>query len=72
MTAHVRLVIDEREGALTAPRSALKRRDGRQYLMVHRAGEWVEQDVTTGWRSDSAVEILSGVQAGDRIALNTK
>jgi hypothetical protein len=32
----------------------------------------VEQDVTTGWRSDSAVEILSGVQAGDRIALNTK
>jgi macrolide-specific efflux system membrane fusion protein len=53
MTAHVRLVIDEREGALTAPRSALKRRDGRQYLMVHRAGEWVEQDVTTGWRSES-------------------
>jgi macrolide-specific efflux system membrane fusion protein len=72
MTAHVRLVIDEREGALTAPRSALKRRDGRQYLLVQRAGEWVEQDVTTGWRSDSAVEILSGVQAGDRIALNTK
>jgi RND family efflux transporter MFP subunit len=72
MTAHVRLVIAERDNALTAPRNALKRRDGRQYLLVQRGDEWVEQDVRTGWRSDSAVEILSGVQAGDRIALNTK
>jgi macrolide-specific efflux system membrane fusion protein len=72
MTAHVRLVIAERDNALTAPRNALKRRDGRQYLLVQRGDEWVEQDVRTGWRSDSAVEILSGVKAGDRIALNTK
>ncbi len=72
MTAHVRLVIAERDNALTAPRNALKRRDGRQYLLVQRGGKWVEQDVRTGWRSDSRVEILSGVQAGDRIALNTK
>jgi RND family efflux transporter MFP subunit len=72
MTAHVRLVIAEREGALTAPRAALKRRDGQQYLLVQRDGEWMEQNVRTGWRSDSAVEILSGVEAGDRIALNVK
>jgi macrolide-specific efflux system membrane fusion protein len=72
MTAHVRLVIAEREGALTAPRAALKRRDGQQYLLVQRDGEWVEQNVRTGWRSDSAVEILNGVKAGDRIALNVK
>jgi RND family efflux transporter MFP subunit len=72
MTAHVRLVIAERDDALTAPRNALKRRDGRQYLLVQRGGEWVEQDVRTGWRSNSAVEILSGVEAGDRIALNVK
>ena len=72
MTAHVRLVIAERDNALIAPRNALKRRDGRQYLLVQRGGEWVEQDVRTGWRSDSTVEILSGVQAGERIALNSK
>ena len=72
MTAHVRLVIAERDNALTAPRSALKRRDGRQYLLVQRGEEWVEQNVSTGWRSDREVEILSGVQAGDRVALNAK
>jgi macrolide-specific efflux system membrane fusion protein len=72
MTAHVRLVIAQRDNALTAPRNALKRRDGRQYLLVQREGAWVEQDVRTGWRSDNAVEILSGVEAGDLIALNTK
>ena len=72
MTAHARLVIAERDGALTAPRNALKRRDGRQFLLVQRGEEWVEQFVSTGWRSDSAVEILSGVEAGDRIALNIK
>jgi RND family efflux transporter MFP subunit len=72
MTAHVRLVIEERDNALTAPRGAIKRRDGRQYLVVQRGEEWVEQDIRTGWRSDSEVEILDGVRAGDRVELNTR
>ncbi len=65
MTAHVRLVVAERDGVLTAPRMALKRADGRQYVMVERAGEWVEQDVSTGWRSENSIEILNGLRAGD-------
>ena len=72
MTAHVRLVVAEREGALTAPRNALKRRDGRQFVVVQRAGQWVETDVRTGWRSQNAVEILSGVDPGDVVELNPK
>jgi RND family efflux transporter MFP subunit len=72
MTAHVRLVVAERELALTAPRNALKRRDGRQFVVVERAGEWVETDVSTGWRSESAVEILSGVSKGDVVELNPR
>ena len=72
MTAHVRLVVAEREDALTAPRNALKRRDGRQFVVVERAGEWVETDVRTGWRSESAVEILSGVSQGDVVELNPR
>jgi RND family efflux transporter MFP subunit len=71
MTAHVRIVIDEREDVLTAPRAAIKRRDGRQYVLLQRDGEWVEQDVRTGWRSDSRVELLSGALAGDVVEINT-
>ncbi len=72
MTAHVQLVVAEREGALTAPRNALIRRDGRQFVMVERDGEWVEAGVRTGWRSENKVEILSGVSQGDVIELNPK
>jgi RND family efflux transporter MFP subunit len=70
MTAHVQLVVAEREGALTAPRNALIRRDGRQFVVVERNGDWVEAGVRTGWRSESRVEILSGVSRGDVIELN--
>ena len=70
MTAHVQLVVNERGDALTAPRNALIRRDGRQYVMVERDGEWIESGVKTGWRSESKVEILSGVRQGDVIQLN--
>ncbi len=72
MTAHVRLLIDRRDDALTAPRGALRRRDGRQIVVVERAGRWVEQEVATGWRSDSSVEILSGLEAGETLELNPK
>ncbi len=72
MTAHVRIVVEEREDVLTAPRAAIKRTVGRQYVMVQRGGQWAEQDVRTGWRSEAAVEILSGVQAGEVLELNAR
>jgi RND family efflux transporter MFP subunit len=72
MTAHVRIVVDEREQVLTAPRATIKRNTGRQYVVVQRGGEWLEQDVRTGWRSDTAVEFLSGVREGDVLELNPR
>ena len=70
--AHVRIVVDEREQVLTAPRATIKRNTGRQYVVVQRGGEWLEQDVRTGWRSDTAVEFLSGVREGDVLELNPR
>jgi len=72
MTAHVRIVIDEREDALTAPRAAIKRSSGRQYVLLQRDGLWVEQEVRTGWRSESSVELLAGVSEGDVLELNAR
>jgi RND family efflux transporter MFP subunit len=72
MTAHVRIVVDEREQVLTAPRATIKRNTGRQYVVVQRGGQWLEQDVRTGWRSDTAVEFLSGVREGDVLELNPR
>jgi RND family efflux transporter MFP subunit len=69
MTAHLRLVVAEREDALTVPRSALIRRDGRQFVWVQGEDGWVETSVRTGWRSESIVEILAGVSQDDVIEL---
>jgi len=72
MTAHVRIVVDEQRDALTVPRATIKRRDGRQYVLMQRDGDWIEQAVRTGWRSQNSVEILSGVSKGDVLELNTQ
>jgi RND family efflux transporter MFP subunit len=69
MTAHLRLVVAEREDVLTVPRSALIRRDGRQFVWVQSEDGWVETSVSTGWRSESTVEILAGVSQDDVIQL---
>jgi RND family efflux transporter MFP subunit len=72
MTAHVRIVVDERDAVLMAPRTTIKRTVGRQYVMVQRDGQWMEQGVQTGWRSESSVEFLSGVREGDVLELNAR
>jgi RND family efflux transporter MFP subunit len=72
MTAHVRIVVDERDAVLMAPRATIKRTVGRQYVMVQRDGQWMEQGVQTGWRSESSVEFLSGVREGDVLELNAR
>jgi len=72
MTAHVRIVVDERDDVLTAPRATIKRSSGRQYVVLQSDADWVEQDVRTGWRSQSTVEFLSGVREGDVLELNPR
>jgi len=72
MTAHVRIVVAERDDVLTVPRTTIKRTVGRQYVIVQRGAQWTEQDVQTGWRSESTVEIVSGVSEGDVLELNAR
>lgn len=70
MTAHVRLQLDERKGVLTAPRNALRQENGRQFVVVDRKGNWVQQPVRIGWRTDQKIEIAEGVAEGDVLQLN--
>jgi len=71
MTTHLRLLIGERQQALTIPRQALRRRQGNEYVVVQRQGAWVEQEVRTGWRSEDAVEVLQGLQEGEILQVNS-
>jgi RND family efflux transporter MFP subunit len=70
MTAHVRLRMEERHNVLTVPRSALRRQNGLPTVVVERDGDWTEQPVRVGWRTDQRVEIVDGVREGEVIQLN--
>ena len=72
MTAHLQIVVEQRENVLVAPRAAIKRRIGREYVVAQRGDQWIEQNVQTGWRSESGVEILTGVREGDVLELNAR
>jgi RND family efflux transporter MFP subunit len=70
MTAHVRLQVDRRVDVLTLPRTAIRRESGRPFVRVERAGEWVDQAIEPGWRTDRTVEIRDGLAENETVQLN--
>ncbi len=70
MTAHVRLVVEERNDVLTVPRKAIRRDQGQQFVLVSRNGVWVDQIIEPGWRTDSRVEVREGLSENETVRLN--
>jgi len=69
MTVSVDIVTARRERALVVPRAALRVSDGETWLLLERGGERVRQPVTIGLQGEQRVEIVHGVEAGDRVLL---
>ena len=65
-------MVAKRNDVIKVPRNTIKRKGGRQFVLIQKDGHWIEQSVRTGWRSESQVEIVSGVSAGDLLAINSK
>ena len=70
MTAHAELQLEQRVDALTLPRTAIKREQGRPFVMVQRAGLWANQPIEAGWRTDNRVEIREGLDEGETVQIN--
>ena len=72
MTTQVTIVRDRRQGVLTIPRTALGKRLGPGEYQVQRLTGDVPQTLTikTGLQDEIKVEVLAGLEEGDRIALN--
>jgi RND family efflux transporter MFP subunit len=66
MTATVRVAIDTREGVLALPRRAVRREQGRSYVLGPR-GE--RRFVTVGARDETHCEIAGGLREGDEVLL---
>lgn len=64
MTTTVRIAIDTRENVLALPRRALRREQGRSFVLTP-AGE--KRTVRVGSRDETQVEILDGLREGDEV-----
>lgn len=70
MTARVEINTSEKENALVVPIAALKTNDKGSYVMrVNDNGQTEQVNVTTGIYSDEYVEILSGLDEGDKVSI---
>jgi hypothetical protein len=64
MTTTVRIAIDAHENVLALPRRALRREQGRAFVLTP-AGE--KRAVRAGNRDETHVEILEGLREGDEV-----
>ena len=72
MTANVIITTERKPNTLSMPEGAVYRREGKSYVKILSGEEVVERELTTGSVSSMGqVEILSGVQAGEMVVLET-
>jgi multidrug efflux pump subunit AcrA (membrane-fusion protein) len=69
MTASAQVVVSQVSGVVSVPTAAISRRGGAQTVMLVRGGKTVTQPIVTGLAGDNATQVISGVNAGDRIAI---
>ncbi len=65
-----RIVLDTRRNVLMVDRGPFLEQDGGRFAYVMDGGDAVRRPIRTGANSLSAVEIVSGVQPGDRIVVS--
>ncbi len=72
MSAQVTIVTQSKKDVLLVPVSAVKTQNGKSTVTVERDGKQQSVAVELGLSSDTQVEILSGLEAGETIVIGTK
>jgi multidrug efflux pump subunit AcrA (membrane-fusion protein) len=72
MTASVTVVLDKRDNVVTLPTSAVSTTGTSETVTVKKSdGSTEARTITIGLRGDNAVEITSGLEAGEQVVLTT-
>jgi len=72
MTANVIITTDTKNDVLAIPKQAIKRKGKKEFVTVDLNGRLAERPVTTGWRDEGFLEVLSGLSEGERIGIPIK
>ncbi len=67
--ARVEILPGEKRGVLVIPRDAVRREDGRSYVLVVRGGRAELTRVRLGVASERRVEVVRGLQPGDQVVV---
>jgi macrolide-specific efflux system membrane fusion protein len=69
MTTNVMIALDARKGVLAVPLHAVSREQNRSIVSVLQDGRSVQRSVKVGWRDSEWIEIVSGLQEGDKVLI---
>jgi membrane fusion protein, heavy metal efflux system len=69
MFANVSIITDQNRAAISIPQSALLNDEGKSIVFVADSSGYKKRQVTTGIQGDDRVEIIEGLQAGDKVVV---
>ncbi len=69
MFANVEIITDMHRTAISIPQSALLNDGGQTVVFVAAGSDYQKRTVTAGIQSNDRVEILDGLQAGDKVVV---
>lgn len=70
MTANILITTDRRENVISIPVGAVRRENGRAYVLVRQGETNVKRDITTGNTSSlGEVEVVSGLFVGEEVSV---
>lgn len=72
MTTNVKVIIEQKEDALYLPVEALKRKNGKTFVSVAKGEGLEDLEVETGLTDGINVEIVSGLEEGDKVKYDEK
>jgi RND family efflux transporter MFP subunit len=67
MTGTADFILARKENVLTLPSSVVVERDGEAFVFVVEDGKAWQRSLRTGLRNEESVEVVSGLQAGERV-----
>jgi cobalt-zinc-cadmium efflux system membrane fusion protein len=69
MFANVRIITDLHRTAISIPQAAVLDDEGKPIVFVNEAGGYQKRPVSLGIQGDGRVEIIEGLQAGDKVVV---
>ncbi len=69
MTTNVTIYLETRKGVLTIPIRAIKRERGERFVTVIKGNNEIQRKVKTGWSSNGSIEIINGLNEGEKIII---